>query len=171
MNIGPMHALRIRAVVTPAAFAVLGLQCCSAAPSDGPRPTLAPGSYVCGGIGEQGRQDMRVTRDLYNLRLSFAEVGTGAYIAGVTVVVDPVGQGARYGPFPDCGPLFNLVVQPGTYRVTVTHAGVTLTRIFRVGKTAALGTFYWPGESGDQGRERRHDVFLRWTAPAFPIAD
>lgn len=150
MSIGFLCARRARGVLIFAAFGSLGLQCCIAAPNQGPRPKLAPGSYVSGGIGEQGQQDMRVTSDLYNLRLTFAEVGTGAYVAGATVVVDPVGQGTRYGPFVDCGPLFNLVVQPGAYRVTATQAGVTLTRIFRVGKTATLGTFYWPSET-DRG--------------------
>ena len=109
-----------------------------------PQPTLAPGSYATGGIGEQGQSDMLVTRDLYNLRLTFAEVGTGAYIAGVSVMIEPVGQGIPYGPFAECGPLFHVVLGPGVYRVYATYAGVTQAKTFRVGKRATHGTFYWP---------------------------
>lgn len=109
-----------------------------------PQPTLAPGSYASGGIGEQGQSDMRVTRDLYNLRLTFAEVGTGAYVAGVSVMIEPVGRGMPYGPFADCGPLFHVVLSPGVYRVYATYAGVTQAKTFRVGKGATNGTFYWP---------------------------
>lgn len=152
MTIGSICARRMRAVLILAAFFSMGLSCCIAAGNEKPRPVLAPGSYVSGGIGEQGQQDIHLTSDLYNLHLTFAEIGTGAYIAGVTVVVDPVGRGARYGPFVDCGPLFNIVVQPGAYRVTATNAGVTLSRNFQVGKAATLGTFYWPGESGRASR-------------------
>lgn len=109
-----------------------------------PQPTLAPGSYATGGIGEGGQSDMVVTRDLYNLRLTFAEVGTGAYIAAVSVMIEPVGHGASYGPFADCGPLFHIVLAPGDYRVNATYAGVTLTKTVRIGKGATLSTFYWP---------------------------
>lgn len=130
-----------------AAIASLAFSGCIAATRPAPQPTLAPGSYLSGGIGEQDRQDIRVTSDLYNLRLTFAENGTGAYVAGVTVVIEPIGQGAHYDPFVDCGPLFNVVVQPGAYRVAATYAGVTLTKIFRVSKGATLGTFYWPGQA------------------------
>jgi hypothetical protein len=110
-----------------------------------PLPVLAPGAYLSGGVGEGGQQDMQATRDLYNLRLTFAEAGTGAYIAGVSVVIEPVGHGPLYGPFTDCGPLFHMVLGPGAWRVSVTHEGRTQTRIFRLGKGGATqATFYWP---------------------------
>jgi phage shock protein PspC (stress-responsive transcriptional regulator) len=112
-----------------------------------PQPTLAPGSHVCGGIGEQGQMDMSVTRSLYNLRLTFAEAGTGAYVTGVAVVIAPVGRGEPYGPFDDCGPLLNVVVSPGAYRVSATYGGVTVTRTLHVGKGATTGTFYWPAQA------------------------
>jgi hypothetical protein len=129
-----------------AACACFALQGSPALARTPPWPTLAPGAYVSGGIGEEDQQDMRVTRDLYNLRLTFAEVGTGAYIAGVTVTIEPAGPGATYGPFADCGPLFHMVLSPGVYRVNATYAGITLTRTVRVGKGATLGTFYWPAQ-------------------------
>jgi hypothetical protein len=44
----------------------------------------------------------------------------------------------------NCGPLFYVVLAPGAYRVKATCAGVTLTKTFRVGKSATIGTFYWP---------------------------
>jgi hypothetical protein len=74
-----------------AACVSLALQGSFALARTAPWPTLAPGSYVSGGIGEEGQLDMRVTRDLYNLRLTFAQVGTGAYVAGVTVTIEPTG--------------------------------------------------------------------------------
>jgi hypothetical protein len=90
---------------------------------------------------------MHLTRDLYNLRLTFAEAGRGAYVADVTLMIEPVGPGARYGPFMDCGPLFHVVVKPGTYRVSATHAGLTVVKTLQVGKGATLGTLYWPTEA------------------------
>lgn len=130
-----------------ASLMLLALQASASPVGMAPRPTLAPGSHACGGIGEQGRMDMSVTRDLYNLRLTFAEAGTGAYITGVAVVIAPVGRGEPYGPFADCGPLFNVVVSPGAYRINATYGGITLTRTLRVGKGATTsGTFYWPAQ-------------------------
>lgn len=77
-----------------------------------PKPTLAPGSYVSGGIGQEGQTDMQVARDLYNLRLTFAEAGRGSYIADVTIMIEPVGAGgASYGPFADCGPLLRRALR------------------------------------------------------------
>lgn len=37
---------------------------------------------------------MQESRGLYNPRLAFAETGTGAYIAGVELMVEPVRFGA-----------------------------------------------------------------------------
>jgi len=107
-------------------------------------PVLAPGAHVSGGIGTDDRRDMRTSQDPYNLRLSFAEAGTGAYVTGVTVTIEPLTARPVYGPYMDTGPLFNIVLAPGAYRVNVAYAGMLQSRKVNAGKDAASLTFYWP---------------------------
>jgi hypothetical protein len=123
----------------------------AASPRAAPEPVLASGAYVCGGIGEEGQHEIATTRDLYNLRLTMAESGTGAYVTGVLLVIDPVGRGERYGPFEDCGPLFNVVLSPGSYRIRATYGAVTLTRTYQIRKSAISDTLYWPAGRDTQG--------------------
>lgn len=107
-------------------------------------PVLAPGAHASGGVSYEGQQEMQAKQDLYNLRLTFAEAQTGAYLAGVTVTIEPAGQNAPLGPFADCGPLFYVALSPGVYRVVASYAGLTRTKTVRVGKGATQATLYWP---------------------------
>ncbi|GAA4354513.1 hypothetical protein GCM10023165_45790 [Variovorax defluvii] len=108
---------------------------------------LAPGTHATGGISLEGREEMQQSRELYNLRLAFAEAGTGAYLAGVTVTIEPTGRDAPLGPYRDCGPLFYVSLAPGVYRVTATLGGVSRTTTLRIGKGATQLTLYWPAQS------------------------
>jgi hypothetical protein len=112
-----------------------------------PLPVLAPGAHASGGISYEGQQEMQANKDLYNLRLTFAEARTGAYLAGVTVTIEPADNSAPLGPFTDCGPLFHVALSPGVYRVVASYAGLTRTKTLRVGKAATQATLYWPAAS------------------------
>jgi len=107
-------------------------------------PTLAPGAHATGGVSSEGREEMQTTQDLYNLRLTFAEARSGAYLAGVTVTIEPEGRGTSFGPFADCGPLFFMVLSPGVYRINATYGGVARSTTVRIGKGATRATLYWP---------------------------
>lgn len=139
----------------PIAAALLtAAHCAGAVGHDAPVPVLAPGAYLSGGIGEEERQRLRESRDLFNLRLAFAEVGSGAYIPGVEVTIESVGAGPSYGPFVDSGPILYVALKPGTYLVRATYAGVVRATTVRVGKGATAATLYWPvipAPAGGQG--------------------
>jgi len=125
---------------------VLASPCADAAAGAPPRPVLVPGSHACGGIGDEERAAMDLSRDLYDLRLSFAESGTGAYVTGVFVMIDGVGGAPSFGPFPDCGPLLHVALPPGNYRVQARYAGITRAQMFRVRRGPTLGALYWPAQ-------------------------
>ncbi|OUM00922.1 hypothetical protein [Variovorax sp. JS1663] len=111
-------------------------------------PVLAPGTHASGGISEEDREEMRQKQGLYTLHLAFAEARSGAYLAGITLLIEPLDRGAPLGPYADCGPLFNVALRPGAYRVTAIYQGATRTKTVRVGKAATQATLYWP-EPGD----------------------
>jgi hypothetical protein len=112
-----------------------------------PLPVLASGAHASGGISYEGQQEMQANQELYNLRLTFAEAQTGAYLAGVTVTIEPADKSAPLGPFTDCGPLFHVALRPGVYRVVASYAGLTRSKAIRVGKAATQATLYWPAAS------------------------
>lgn len=87
---------------------------------------------------------MQLGRTLYNLQLTFAEAGTGAYLTGVDVLIEPLGPGPAFGPFKDCGPLLHVVLRPGAYRVRATYRGIVRTVNVRIAKGTAVSTLYWP---------------------------
>ncbi len=106
--------------------------------------SLTPWFYLNGGIGAESQTAMLAQRDAYNLRLTFAEAGTGAYLAGVSVSIEPVGSGSLLGPYADCGPLFYVHLQPGNYRVTASYQGSAQTRAIHIGQHAVDNVMYWP---------------------------
>jgi hypothetical protein len=105
---------------------------------------LSPGSHASGGVSSEGQEEMRATRTLYNLRLTFAEAMTGAYVAGVVVTIQPAGEKTFFGPYIDCGPLFYVRLNPGSYTVNASYRGVTRTRTLHIGTGATEATLYWP---------------------------
>ncbi|KWT73304.1 MULTISPECIES: hypothetical protein [unclassified Variovorax] len=129
------------------AAALIALQGASGPALGTPLPVLAPGAHASGGVSYEGQQEMQANQDLYNLRLTFAEAQTGAYLAGVTVIIEPANKSAPLGPFTDCGPLFYVALSPGVYRVVASYAGLTRSKTIRVGKTATQATLYWPAAS------------------------
>jgi hypothetical protein len=136
--------MNIRRSALLVAAALVALQASSQPAPATLLPVLAPGSHSSGGISYEGQQEMQSKQGLYNLRLTFAEAQTGAYLAGVTVTLEPEGRSAPWGPFADCGPLFYVALSPGVYRVVATYAGLTRTKTLRVGKGATQATLYWP---------------------------
>jgi hypothetical protein len=125
---------------------LLGALCAGALAPAAASPLLPPGTHVSGGIGEEDQHRMQLSRSLYNLRLTFAEAGTGAYLSGVDVVVEPVETRRTDVPFAfkDCGPLLYVALNPGAYRVRATYGGLARTINVRIGREASTATLYWP---------------------------
>ena len=109
---------------------------------------LVPGSYVSGGVSDEGRAEMRLAGSLYNLRLEFAQAGTGGYIAGLAVSLQRAGQERTEAVCQDCGPWVYIALDPGTYTVIATWEGVTRSRTVRVGSTPTRAVLYWPAPPG-----------------------
>ena len=107
-------------------------------------PLLAPGAHSSGGIGEEEQQRMQLSRTLYNLQLTFAETGTGAYLTGVDILIEPLHPGHALGPFKDCGPLFYVVLAPGGYRVSASYRGIVRTVNVKIAKGTSAAALYWP---------------------------
>lgn len=105
-----------------------------------------PGFYLSGGIGIEGREAMRAERKAYNLRLAFAQSGSGAYVTGVRVSITPQGQREALETIEDAGPLLYVHLQPGTYRVQASYGGQTRTFPVRLGKSGLDRVVLWPAE-------------------------
>ncbi|HUN53196.1 MAG TPA: hypothetical protein VMU42_18865 [Candidatus Sulfotelmatobacter sp.] len=101
-------------------------------------------TFVTGGVGDEGRSEMQQVAPRYNLRLLFAQQGTGAYLADVTVNLDNA-RGQPVLAAKSDGPLFYADVPPGRYKLVVAYAGRSQTRPIDVGHAGAIArSFYWP---------------------------
>lgn len=98
--------------------------------------------HESGGVGIDQRERMQAGD--YNLRLVFAERGSGAYLADVVLRIED-GKGRTVLQTESFGPWFNAQLPAGTYRVTATHAGKAQQREVTVhAQRASTLHFYWP---------------------------
>ena len=137
-------AKRLKPVWAPAAALVLAAVAASSAfgqSASEMNPDV--GFHISGGIGEEGRAAMRAERKAYNLHLAFAQAGSGEYLSGVTVNIQPAGRKEALGPFEDTGPLLYVKLKPGHYRIQATYQGVTQTQSVDVGAAAVDRVLYW----------------------------
>jgi hypothetical protein len=103
-------------------------------------------TYVSGGIGEEEAVAMKTAAKHYDLMLTFAERGTGAYLADVKVKVNDQ-QGKTVLNTVSDGPIFLAKLPDGKYTIEVNENGKSLTRIVRVNhKHHDRLTFYWPAQ-------------------------
>lgn len=106
-------------------------------------PGQTQGAYVTGGIGQEDRAALLKVRKLYNVRLAFAEHGSGAYLTGVRVTVQGRGKAVNVWTYEDSGPLLYLHLQPGTYRFSAVYGGVDQQWTVHVGRHAIDRVIYW----------------------------
>jgi hypothetical protein len=102
--------------------------------------------WVSGGIGEDERIDMLMLLPDYNLRVLTAAEKSGAYLAGVEVVVRDAG-GRVVFETELAGPFLLARLAPGKYALQASYGGKAQTRTFAI------------SESG------RRDLFFYWTVP------
>lgn len=99
--------------------------------------------HVSGGIGASGREEMEMVKSRYNLRMLFAEQGSGSYLADIKVRIDDA-AGPTLLTATAKGPWFYANLAPGRYRVTVDNAGQVQTREVSVPASGATQqAFYW----------------------------
>jgi hypothetical protein len=89
--------------------------------------TIGSIAVAHGGIGVEARDAMLREQDKYNLRLQFAQQGSGAYLAGVQVKIDDA-KGRTVLDTVASGPWFYAQLPAGEYQVTATSEGKSLTQ-------------------------------------------
>ena len=103
-------------------------------------------AYVTGGVGLEERQAMQELAPQYNVKLTFADKGTGAYRSGVAVQVRDM-QGNVHIETDQAGPLLYAQLPPGRYRITANADGQQQQRTISVGSRGGkAAAFYWDGE-------------------------
>ena len=108
------------------------------------RPIVLDGMHINGGVGEEERSAMLAQRPQYNLRLTFAQAGTGEFLSGVKVAIQAIGKDqTNMEPLTDCGPLLFVRLKPGMYRITATYEGKSLSGLLRVKASGTDKVFYW----------------------------
>lgn len=112
--------------IRPPAFllATLALASGIAAAQEGaplaPQTTPAGIGYVTGGVGDAQQQAMKNAMQNYNLRLTFARPGRGAYLANVKVLIDRAEEGMAGSQMlaaTATGPMMFVKLPAGNYRV------------------------------------------------------
>jgi hypothetical protein len=112
-------------------------------------PTLHPHSegsitYVSGGFGIDERQAMDAVAKDYNLKLIFAEKGSGAYLADAKVSIVGM-KGQKILDAVSNGPWFMARLPAGHYTITAAIEGKSLVRKATVtGGRHSQVRFYWP---------------------------
>jgi hypothetical protein len=110
--------------------------------------------FVAGGVGMEERAALDAMRAEFNVRLTFAVKGTGAYLADVEVAVSDA-KGASVLKTLATGPKVYAQLAPGAYSVTAVYSGKPQTRRLPV---AAKGpteiAFYWDDPSAAEGKEK-----------------
>ena len=99
--------------------------------------------YLNGGVSLDARQAMQAERSHYNLRLAFAQTGSGYYLAGVALTIQPTGNKVAAQHFEDCGPLFYVKLAPGRYRISAEYEGKKQELSTTVGAKGTDHVLYW----------------------------
>jgi len=102
--------------------------------------------YLTGGVGDEEMAVMQARKAEFNLRLLFAEKGSGSYVAGVKVRLDDK-SGKAILTLDAAGPIVLAKLPAGSYRVSAEANGKTSMKAFTVqpGRQTELN-FYWPAE-------------------------
>ncbi|XZG70700.1 carboxypeptidase-like regulatory domain-containing protein [Chitinibacteraceae bacterium HSL-7] len=90
--------------------------------------------YLSGGVGDESLMQMKSERAEYNVHLTFAEQGTGAWLYGAHVkVVDHAGMVVLDAKAN--GPLFYAQLAPGRYTVTAQYEGMQQEVVLTLGRS------------------------------------
>ena len=125
-------------------LAILCLFAATAVAAEPPPPPAAGISYLSGGIGLDEREALRSRAGEFNLRLFFAEKGSGHYVAGVrTHILRPGGEPLL--AVDAAGPWLYVAVPAGKYRVVAEAEGREQSQTVTVGVGRPREVhFYWP---------------------------
>lgn len=113
--------------------------------------------HVSGGVGSDEQESMHAVRNDYNLRLTFAVQGSGAYLSDVSLLIfDAAGKQVLY--FDSTGPLFFARLAPGQYRVQAAVHGKAMLKSVTLGAAGARELyFYWDAVPESAGGGADHE--------------
>ena len=132
----------IRLLITGLLFLVGPMCACVAHAQD--RIDVGEGMHISGGVGQEERNAMLAQRPKYNLRLTFAQAGTGEFVSGVKVAIEAKDKvESKVEPLTDCGPMLFVKLKPGMYRITATYEGKSMSSLLRVKAAGTDKVFYW----------------------------
>lgn len=103
--------------------------------------------YLAGGVGDEEMAVMQARKAEFNLRLLFAEKGSGSYVAGVKLRLDDK-SGKAVLALEATGPVVLVKLPAGSYRASAEANGQALVKAFTVqsGRRTELN-FYLPAEA------------------------
>lgn len=90
-------------------------------------------SYQNGGIGDEEVADLDAHASGYNLRLTFSEGNDNSYAAALKLRITSA-SGATVLSLDDAGPLTDVALPPGKYKVTAFYGDVARTGTVEVGR-------------------------------------
>ncbi|NDU91306.1 MAG: hypothetical protein G3I10_01590 [Ferrovum sp.] len=106
--------------------------------------TLRPALYMNGGIGSNEQAYMRKAGKDFSLRLIFAARKDNEFVADVKLLIED-----EHGPvfmLPAAGPMTNVMLPEGKYRIVASYRGVTEAHIVTIrGQNGADVLFHWTG--------------------------
>jgi hypothetical protein len=103
-------------------------------------------AYVNGGVGQEEQDAMRAMRADYNLLLTFATTGSGAFRSDVRLDVMDA-KGATLLSVTNTGPMFYAKLPAGTYRISAAAEGKTFKRTVKLGGAPRELTLHWENDS------------------------
>ena len=136
MHFKPATLVRAALLASATAASPFALAAEPAMVKDSPLSGMAPApevkqengiEYLTGGVGIDGRQQLKPLVKDMNLQLVFAEKQTGGYLADIEVVIAD-SKGAPVLKVSDSDPMVFAVLEPGTYSVTAKSAKGTMER-------------------------------------------
>ena len=119
--------------------------------ADSGAPTLQPVTeggitYVSGGNGMEERQALNDVAGDYNLKLVFAEKGSGAYVADVKLSIMNM-KGQKILEAVSDGPWFFVKLAPGRYKISAEAEGQSQVQQAKIGGGRLTQLhFYWRAE-------------------------
>jgi len=102
-------------------------------------------AYVNGGFGDDEATSIRQNGPNYSLRMQFSREHNGEFVSGVDLAVQDQ-SGRTVFALPSAGPLTDVMLPAGTYRVSASYAGRTETQQISVNGAGSAGkdiSFRW----------------------------
>jgi hypothetical protein len=109
--------------------------------------TVRASIFMNGGIGKDEEAYMRKAGKDFNLRIEFSERKDNEFVADADLAITDV-RGNPVFLLPSAGPIVNLNLPPGKYRVAASFKGKTETQLVNVPASGGQDLyFHWKGKA------------------------